>query len=57
MKGIKSFVGTFQYQTYHLFCRGRKTLITDTDKGYALTIANVIIWCVMPGIDFELQNV
>ena len=57
MNGIVSFIRTFQYQAYHLFCRGRNTLITNTYKGYALTIANVVIWRVMPGIDFELQNV
>ena len=57
MKGIVSFIRTFQYQAHHLLCRGRNTLITNTDKGYALTIANVVIWCVMPSIDFELQDV
>ena len=54
MKGIVSFIRTFQYQTYHLLCRGRKALITNTDKGNALTISNVVIWCVMPCIDFDL---
>ena len=56
MKGIVSFVGTFQDQADHLFCRGRHALITNPDKCYTLTIANVIIWCIMSRIDFELQD-
>ena len=56
MKGIVGFIRTFKYQAYHLLCRGRKTLITYTDKGYALTISDVVIWSIMSNIDFELQN-
>ena len=54
VKGIKSFVGAFQYQANHLFCRGWKTFITNSDKCNTLTISNVVIWGVMPCIDFEL---
>ena len=57
LKGIKSFVGTFQYQANHLFCRGRKTFITNSDKCYTLTIPNIVIWGIMPCVDFELQDV
>ena len=56
MKGIVGFIRTFKYQAYHLLCRDRKTLITYTDKGYALTIADVVIRSIMPCNDFELQN-
>ena len=52
--GIVGFIRAFQYQTFHLLCCGRYTLITDTDKGDALTITSVVIWYVMPCIDFEL---
>ena len=48
MKGIVSFVCTFQHQAYHLFCRCRYALITPTqayccfqkhcpDSGHCLT--------------------
>ena len=46
MKGIVSFVCTFQHQAYHLLCRSRYALVANTDKGYALTITNVVIWCI-----------
>ena len=52
VKGIKSFVGTFQYQANHLFCRGWHALITNSNKCYTLTIANIVIWGIMPRIDF-----
>ena len=52
MKGIKSFVRTFQYQANHLFCRGRKTFITNSNKCNTLAISNVVIWGIMPRIDF-----
>ena len=57
MKGIVGFIRTLQYQAFHLLSRGRKTLITDTNKGNTLAIPYIVIWCVMPCIDFELQNV
>ena len=40
-----------------MFCRSRKTLVTNTDKGNALNIPNVVIRSIMPCIDFELQDV
>lgn len=57
MKGIVSFIRAFQYQAYHLLCCGRHTLITDSNKCNTLTIPNVVIWRVMPGVDFDLQDV
>ena len=56
MKGIVGFIRTFQYQANHLLCRGWHALITNSDKCNTLTISNVVIWGIMPRIDFELQD-